>query len=98
MVVVFPGQHPITRHQMSIHKECGHTIYPSVEDKSYDFQEEPLVTAHSGVYHYSPTTIISKRELKKYQVSKFLEHCQPALQVTASLEKFSDLSDADGST
>ena len=97
MEVVSTGQQPMSRYQVSLPKKCNHTIYLSVEDENYHEQEVPIVITHHGIHHYSPTTIISNRELKKYHVSKFLEHCQAALQVTAPLEEFSDPSDSGGS-
>ena len=73
-------------------------IYLSIGDEIHDLQEVLIVISHNRIHHYSPTTIISKRKFKKYHVSKFFEHCQGALQVTASLEDFLDLSDAEEST
>ena len=62
MVVVFPGQQPMTSHQISLYKACGHNIYLSEEDDIYDMHEVPIVIAHNGIHHYSPTTIILKRD------------------------------------
>ena len=69
-----------------------------MEDEIYALEMEPIATAHSGIHHYCLTTIISKRQWNKYHASKFLEHCQAALQVSASLKEFSNLSDAEETT
>ena len=97
MIVVSPGQQPITRDQISLHRECGHTIYHSVEDDMICRMYHCNCSQY-GIHHYTQLKFYQKtKDLKKYHVSKFLVHYWAALQVTASLEEFSDLSDAEES-
>ena len=65
-----------------------------MEDEIYDLQDLSIVIAHNLINQHILTLIISQREYKKC-VFKYLEHYQAGLQVTASLEEFSDLSDAE---